>query len=64
MGMFYRTLRMVDNGIKPVYVFDGKPPTLKSGEVQKSWVEKQRQVDVFFSFINTILFILFDLTAR
>lgn len=33
MGMFYRTLRMVDNGIKPVYVFDGKPPTLKSGEV-------------------------------
>lgn len=23
MGMFYRTLRMVDNGIKPLYVFDG-----------------------------------------
>ncbi|KAG0018677.1 Elongation of fatty acids protein 2 [Podila clonocystis] len=35
MGMFYRTLRMVDNGIKPVYVFDGKPPTLKSGELAK-----------------------------
>lgn len=34
MGMFYRTVRMVDNGIKPVYVFDGKPPTLKSGEVK------------------------------
>lgn len=34
MGMFYRTVRMVDNGIKPVYVFDGKPPTLKSGEVR------------------------------
>ncbi|RKP28170.1 flap endonuclease 1-like protein [Syncephalis pseudoplumigaleata] len=32
MGFFYRTIRMVDNGIKPVYVFDGKPPTLKSGE--------------------------------
>jgi 5'-3' exonuclease len=31
--MFYRTLRMMDNGIKPVYVFDGKPPTMKSGEV-------------------------------
>uniref|UniRef100_A0A8R1IJI2 XPGN domain-containing protein n=1 Tax=Caenorhabditis japonica TaxID=281687 RepID=A0A8R1IJI2_CAEJA len=26
MGMFYRTIRMIDNGIKPVYVFDGKPP--------------------------------------
>jgi len=33
MGMFYRTIRMLDNGIKPVFVFDGKPPTLKSGEV-------------------------------
>jgi len=31
MGMFYRTLRIVDNGIKPLYVFDGKPPKLKSG---------------------------------
>ena len=34
MGMFYRTIRMVENGIKPVYVFDGKPPALKSGEVR------------------------------
>lgn len=24
---------MVDQGIKPVYVFDGKPPQMKSGEV-------------------------------
>lgn len=31
--MFYRTIRMIENGIKPVYVFDGKPPTLKSEEV-------------------------------
>ena len=33
MGMFYRTIRMLENGIKPVYVFDGKPPEMKSGEV-------------------------------
>lgn len=33
MGMFYRTIRMLENGIKPVYVFDGKPPQLKSSEV-------------------------------
>lgn len=26
---------MVDNGIKPVYVFDGKPPTMKGGELAK-----------------------------
>lgn len=35
IGMFYRTIRMVENGIKPVYVFDGKPPDLKSGELEK-----------------------------
>jgi len=26
---------MIENGIKPVYVFDGKPPDMKSGEVCK-----------------------------
>ena len=35
MGFFYRTIRMVENGIKPVYVFDGKPPTMKGGELAK-----------------------------
>ncbi|XP_072169618.1 flap endonuclease 1-like [Diadema setosum] len=35
MGMFYRTIRMVENGLKPCYVFDGKPPELKSGELVK-----------------------------
>ncbi|KAI0241096.1 Elongation of fatty acids protein 2 [Massospora cicadina] len=35
LGLFYRTVRMVDNGIKPVYVFDGKPPTFKGGELAK-----------------------------
>ncbi len=34
-GMFYRTLRMMENGIKPVYVFDGKAPVLKGGELEK-----------------------------
>ncbi|KTF72375.1 hypothetical protein cypCar_00034029 [Cyprinus carpio] len=36
MGMFYRTIRMLESGIKPVYVFDGKPPQMKSGEVRHS----------------------------
>ncbi|KAF5275091.1 hypothetical protein FQA39_LY07028 [Lamprigera yunnana] len=35
MGIFYRTIRLVENGIKPVYVFDGKPPQMKSGELNK-----------------------------
>merc|ERR1719166_707218 len=34
-GLFYRTIRMMENGIKPVYVFDGKPPEMKGGELEK-----------------------------
>jgi flap endonuclease-1 len=34
-GIFNRTVRLLECGIKPVYVFDGKPPTLKSGELAK-----------------------------
>ncbi|KAN0072012.1 PIN domain-like protein [Elaphomyces granulatus] len=40
MGMFYRTLRIVENGIKPVYVFDGAPPKLKGGELAKRTARK------------------------
>lgn len=28
-GLFYRTLHLLENGIKPVFVFDGRPPDLK-----------------------------------
>lgn len=35
MGMFYRTIRLMEHGVKPVYVFDGKPPNLKGGELAK-----------------------------
>jgi flap endonuclease-1 len=35
LGTFYRTIRLIENGIKPVYVFDGKPPELKSTELNK-----------------------------
>ncbi|KAK3671806.1 Elongation of fatty acids protein 2 [Recurvomyces mirabilis] len=40
MGLFYRTLRIIDNGIKPLYVFDGQPPKLKSGELAKRFQRK------------------------
>jgi len=35
MGFFYRTIRIVENGIKPAYVFDGKPPEMKKGVVSE-----------------------------
>lgn len=34
-GMFNRTIRFLTEGLKPVFVFDGKPPSFKSGELQK-----------------------------
>jgi len=35
IGTFYRTIRLMDKGIKPVYVFDGAAPTMKGGELEK-----------------------------
>lgn len=33
--MFNRTVRFLTEGLKPVFVFDGKAPSMKSGELQK-----------------------------
>ncbi|KAI0697925.1 PIN domain-like protein [Cytidiella melzeri] len=41
MGFFYRTIRMVENGIKPMYVFDGKPPELKAGVLSKRYEKRE-----------------------
>ncbi|MEB3756548.1 MAG: flap endonuclease-1 [Desulfurococcales archaeon] len=34
-GLFYRTINMAEEGIKPVYVFDGSPPEMKKAEIEK-----------------------------
>lgn len=34
IGMLTRTIRLMEHGIKPVYVFDGKPPELKLQELE------------------------------
>ncbi|PFH51229.1 hypothetical protein AMATHDRAFT_3227 [Amanita thiersii Skay4041] len=41
MGFFYRTIRIVENGIKPAYVFDGKPPELKKGVLSKRFERRE-----------------------
>ena len=40
-GLFYRTTRIYENGVKPVYVFDGKPPDLKGRELEERRAKKQ-----------------------
>lgn len=32
-GLLYRTSKLIENDIKPIYVFDGKPPELKRKEI-------------------------------
>jgi len=34
-GLFYRNINLLLEGIKPIYVFDGKPPELKKQEIEK-----------------------------
>ena len=30
VGLFHRTIQFMENGIKPIWVFDGKPPEMKA----------------------------------
>ena len=32
-GVLVKTIKMMEDGIKPVFVFEGKPPEMKQGEV-------------------------------
>ena len=34
-GLFYRSAKLVSGGLKPVYVFDGKPPKFKEREIEE-----------------------------
>mmetsp|Transcript_4969 Transcript_4969/g.12452 ORF Transcript_4969/g.12452 Transcript_4969/m.12452 type:complete len:446 (-) Transcript_4969:226-1563(-) len=44
-GFLNRTIRLLENGIKPVYVFDGKAPSLKSGELANRKAKKQQAIE-------------------
>jgi len=44
-GLLFRTVRLVEVGIRPVYVYDGKPPELKSRTLEER-IEKKREAEV------------------
>jgi len=41
-GLLYRTMNFIKLGIKPVYVFDGKPPVLKKREIARRLSVKKK----------------------
>jgi len=40
-GLLYRNINFLSMGIKPVYVFDGKPPSLKTAEIERRKLGKK-----------------------
>jgi len=41
-GLFYRTIKLMKFGIKPVYVFDGIPPELKFNTLERRSLAKEK----------------------
>src|SRR6187431_83432 len=42
-GLFYRTTRLIaDHGMELIFVFDGKPPSLKAAEIDRRRGIKER----------------------
>lgn len=44
-GMFGRTIRLLEAGLKPVYVFDGMPPKLKKQELAKRHTKRAEAIE-------------------
>lgn len=42
MGAFYRTTSLLQQGVLPVWVFDGKPPDLKAGTIRQRIAVKEK----------------------
>jgi len=45
MGLFSRTIKLMEYGIKPVFVFDGKPPELKYKTTEKRRAIKEKAAE-------------------
>ncbi|HET6403103.1 MAG TPA: flap endonuclease-1 [Candidatus Thermoplasmatota archaeon] len=50
-GLLYRTANLVEAGIRPVYVFDGKPPQLKRATIEE---RKERKVQAEAEYAEAI----------
>jgi flap endonuclease-1 len=46
-GLFYRTVNLLELGIKPVYVFDGKPPEMKMIEIERRSARREAAAEEY-----------------
>jgi flap endonuclease-1 len=46
-GLFYRNVNLMELGIKLVYVFDGKPPELKTEEIRRRSAQRREANDQY-----------------
>ncbi len=51
-GLFYRTIKLVEKGITPVYVFDGVAPISKIGELQKRTEKREKAGEMLVKAIS------------
>ena len=52
-GLFYRNINLLEMGISPVYVFDGKPPELKSEEIERRSAQRREARDQYLKALQT-----------
>ncbi|AFZ71119.1 flap structure-specific endonuclease [Caldisphaera lagunensis DSM 15908] len=46
-GLFYRTINLIEEGVKPIYVFDGKPPEMKKKEIEDRINRRQQYAEKY-----------------
>ena len=46
-GLFFRTATLMEKGIRPVYVFDGKPPDLKMRTIEERRAARSRAAEAW-----------------
>lgn len=64
-GLFYRTINLLEHGMKPVYIFDGKPPRLKERTLRereaikvkftKEWQDAVQKGDMITAFKKSVM---------
>ncbi len=64
-GLFYRTINLIEHGIRPVYIFDGQPPKLKERTLRereavklkfaKEWQDALQKGDLSTAFKKSVM---------